>query len=67
LFSTFVLYEFIIPTASDLPEKLCFLIEETNPKEAFVTTNFDLEYVPKKFALKKVLVLGEIARGVKNV
>jgi len=43
------------------------ILSKTNPKEAFVTTNFDLEYVPKKFALKKVLVLGEIARGVKNV
>jgi len=43
------------------------ILSKTNPKEAFVTSNFDLEYVPKKFALKKILVLGEIARGVKNV
>ncbi|KAG2478339.1 MAG: 5-methyltetrahydropteroyltriglutamate--homocysteine methyltransferase [Nitrosopumilales archaeon] len=43
------------------------IISKTKPKEAFVTTNFDLEYIPKEFARKKVLVLGEIARGVKDV
>ena len=42
-------------------------ISKTKPNEAFVTTNFDLEYIPKEFARKKILVLGEIARGVKNV
>lgn len=42
-------------------------ISKTRPDEAYVTTSFDLEYVPKEFATKKILVLGEIARGVKNV
>jgi len=40
---------------------------ETNPKESYVSTNFDLEYVPKEFAMNKISVLGEIARGVKDV
>ena len=43
------------------------VISKTKPAEAFVTTNFDLEYIPKEFARKKILVLGEIARRVKNV
>ncbi len=43
------------------------IISKTKPKEVFVTTNFDLEYIPKEFARKKILVLGEIARGVKDV
>jgi len=43
------------------------IISKTKPNEAFVTTNFDLEYIPKEFARKKILVLGQIARGVKNV
>lgn len=42
-------------------------ISKIKPDEAFVTTSFDLEYVPKKFAIKKISVLGEIARGVKDV
>jgi len=40
---------------------------ETNPKESYVSTNFDLEYVPKEFAMNKISVLGEIARGAKDV
>jgi len=40
---------------------------ETNPKESYVSTNFDLEYVPKEFAMNKISVLGENARGVKDV
>ena len=43
------------------------ILSKTKPKEAFVTPTFDLEYVPKEFARKKILALGEIARGVKNV
>lgn len=43
------------------------LVSKTRPNEAFVTTNFDLEYLPKEFARKKILVLGEIARGAKDV
>ena len=42
-------------------------ILKTKPDDAFVTTSFDLEYLPKQFASKKILVLGEIARGIKNV
>ena len=40
---------------------------ETKPKESYVSTNFDLEYVPKEFAMNKISVLGEIARGAKDV
>ena len=42
-------------------------ISKIKPAEAFVTKSFDLEYVTKKFAIKKISVLGEIARGVKDV
>jgi len=40
---------------------------KTKPKESYVSNNFDLEYVPKEFAMNKISVLGEIARGAKNV
>ena len=40
---------------------------ETKPKESYVSNNFDLEYVPKEFAISKISVLGEIARGAKDV
>ena len=43
------------------------IVSKTKPKDVFVTTNFDLEYIPKEFAQKKILMLGEIARGVKYV
>jgi len=43
------------------------IISQTKPHEMFVTTNFDLQYLPKDFAVKKISRLGEIARGVKNV
>ena len=43
------------------------IVSKTRPREVFVSTNFDLEYIPKKFANEKILVLGEIARGVKDV
>jgi len=46
--------------------KLNDLISNTKPNETFVTTNFDLQFLPKNFAVKKILRLGEIARGVKN-
>ena len=39
----------------------------TKPKESYVSNNFDLEYVPKEFAMNKISVLGEIARGAKDV
>jgi len=42
------------------------IISKTKPNEAFVTTNFDLQYLPKEFAVRKILKLGEIARGVKS-
>ena len=42
------------------------IISKTKPKEAFVTTNFDLQYLPKQFAVRKILRLGEIAKGVKS-
>lgn len=41
--------------------------ENTKPKESYVSNNFDLEYVPKEFAMSKISVLGEITRGAKNV
>ena len=40
---------------------------KTKPKESYVSNNFDLEYVPKEFAMNKISVLGEIARGAKYV
>jgi len=40
---------------------------KTKPKESYVSNNFDLEYVPKEFAINKISVLGEIARGAKDV
>lgn len=46
--------------------KINDVISKTKPDESFVTTNFDLQYLPKDFAVKKILRLGEIARGVKN-
>ena len=42
------------------------IISKTRSDEAFVTTNFDLQYLPKDFAVRKIFRLGEIARGVKN-
>ena len=42
------------------------ITSQTKPDETFVTTNFDLQYLPKDFAVKKILRLGEIARGVKS-
>jgi len=46
--------------------KINDIISQTKPAETFVTTNFDLQYLPKDFAVKKILRLGEIARGVKS-
>jgi len=46
--------------------KLNSIISNTKPHETYVTTNFDLQYLPKDFAAKKILRLGEIARGVKS-
>jgi methionine synthase II (cobalamin-independent) len=46
--------------------KLNNVISNTKPDEMYVTTNFDLQYLPKDFAARKILRLGEIARGVKS-
>ena len=58
-------------TAIEKPEECIQQIDQINaktkPKESYVSNNFDLEYVPKEFAMNKISVLGEIARGVKNV
>ena len=58
-------------TAIENPQECIKLVDEinakTNPKELYVSNNFDLEYIPKEFAINKISVLGEIARGVKNV
>jgi len=58
-------------TAIEKSEECIKQIDEINaktkPKESYVSTNFDLEYVPKEFAMNKISVLGEIARGVKDV
>ena len=58
-------------TAIEKPQECIKQVDEINaktkPKESYVSTNFDLEYVPKEFALNKISVLGEIARGAKDV
>ena len=58
-------------TAIEKPQECIKRIDEINaktkPKESYVSNNFDLEYVPKEFAINKISVLGEIARGAKDV
>jgi len=58
-------------TAIEKPQECIKLVDEINaqtkPKESYVSNNFDLEYVPKEFAMNKISVLGEIARGEKDV
>ena len=58
-------------TAIEKPQECINQVDEinakTNPKESYVSNNFDLEYVPKEFAMNKISVLGEIARGAKDV
>ncbi len=58
-------------TAIEKPQECINQIDKINaktkPKESYVSNNFDLEYIPKEFAMNKISVLGEIARGVKDV
>jgi len=58
-------------TAIEKPQECIRQVDEINantkPKESCVSNNFDLEYVPKEFAMNKISVLGEIARGAKDV
>jgi len=58
-------------TAIEKPQECIKQVDEINaqtkPKESYVSNNFDLEYVPKEFAINKISVLGEIARGAKDV
>jgi len=58
-------------TAIEKPQEYIKQVDEINaqtkPKESYVSNNFDLEYVPKEFAMNKISVLGEIARGAKDV
>jgi len=58
-------------TAIEKPQECIKQVDEINantkPKESYVSNNFDLEYVPKEFAMNKISVLGEIARGTKDV
>jgi len=58
-------------TAIEKPQECINQVDEINaktkPKESYVSNNFDLEYVPKEFAMNKISVLGKIARGVKDV
>ena len=58
-------------TAIEKPQECIKQVDEINantkPKESYISNNFDLEYVPKEFAMNKISVLGEIARGVKDV
>ena len=58
-------------TAVEKPQECIKQVDEINvqtkPKESYVSNNFDLEYVPKEFAMNKISILGEIARGVKDV
>jgi len=43
------------------------ILSKTKPNDAFITTNFDLQYIPKEFAQQKIVLLGEIGRRVKSV
>ena len=58
-------------TAIEKPQECIKQVDEINaqtkPKESYVSNNCDLEYVPKEFAMNKISVLGEIARGAKDV
>ena len=58
-------------SAMEKPQECINQVDEINaqtkPKESYVSNNFDLEYVPKEFAMNKISVLGEIARGAKDV
>jgi len=58
-------------TAIEKPQECIKQVDEINvktkPKESYVSNNFDLEYVPKEFAMNKISILGEIARGAKDV
>ena len=58
-------------TAIEKPQECIKQVDEINaktkPKESYVSNNFDLEYIPKEFAMNKISVLGEISRGVKDV
>ena len=58
-------------TAIEKPEECIKQVDainaKTKPKESYVSNNFDFEYVPKEFAMNKISVLGEIARGAKDV
>ena len=58
-------------TAIEKPQECIQQVDEINaktkPKESYVSNNFDLEYVPKEFAINKISALGEIASGAKNV
>jgi len=58
-------------TAIENPRECIKQVDEINaktkPKESYVSNNFDLEYVPKEFTMNKISVLGEIARGIKDV
>jgi len=58
-------------TAIEKPQECIKQVDEINaqakPIESYVSNNFDLEYVPKEFAMNKISVLGEIARGAKDV
>ena len=58
-------------TAIEKPQECIKQVDEINaktkPKESYVSNNFDLEYIPKEFAMNKISILGEIARGAKDV
>jgi len=58
-------------TAIEKPQECINQVDEINaktkPKESYVSNTFELEYVPKEFAMNKISVLGAIARGAKDV
>jgi methionine synthase II (cobalamin-independent) len=56
-----------IEKPQDCIKQIDNIIAKTKPKESYVSNNFDLEYIPKEFAMNKIAVLGEIARGAKDV
>ena len=56
-----------IEKAEECIEQIDEINAKTKPKESYVSNNFDLEYIPKEFAMNKISVLGEIASGAKDV
>ena len=50
----------------DIPERVKAILGSINPPKAYVTNNVDLEYVPYKFAIKKLDLLRKAMRRINN-